>query len=273
MFKCLNRGALKMQTTWEECLPMAKAAGFEGVDPELSAESSASQVKDALAEHDLKIGGYGLPVEFRNDEDTFRVGLEDLKKIAPIAAEAGCTRFFTYILSFSDDLTFAENFKLHAERLGEAAKILEDHGCGIGLEFLGPKTLWASTDHEFIHTMPGMLELCEAVGPNAGLLLDAWHWYTARHTVADIQALSNEQIVYVHINDAPKGVEIDDHLDDQRALHGETGVIDLRGFCSALREVAYDGPVVPEPFLDEFREAPPEDVVNRGGRAFDSFWE
>lgn len=272
MFKCLNRGALRVQAEWEACLPLAQAAGFEGVDPELSPDSSAAQIKHALAQHDLLIGGAGLPVEFRADEATLEAGLENLEKIAPIAAAAGCTRFAAYILSFSDDLPFDENFARHAARLGRAAGILDAHGCRLGLEFLGPKTLRDGHPHDFIHTMDGMLELCAAVGPNAGLLLDAWHWYTARVTIADLQALTPDQIVYVHINDAPAGVAIDEQLDDQRALHGETGVIDLSGFCAALREIGYDGPVVPEPFINEFSEMEAREVVERAGGAFESFW-
>ena len=272
MYKCLNRGALRVQAEWEECLPLAKAAGFEGVDPELGADSSAAQVSDALAANDLRIGGAGLPVEFRADEETFKAGLESLKKIAPIAAAANCTRFATYILSFSDDLPFEENFSQHARRLGEAARVLDASGCRIGLEFLGPKTLRDGHDYEFIHTMDRMLELCAAVGSNAGLLLDAWHWYTSRSTVAALQALAPDQIVYVHINDAPRDVAIDDQIDDQRALHGDTGVIDLAGFCSALREIGYDGPVVPEPFINEFRDMDAGDVVDRAGKAYAGFW-
>lgn len=272
MCKTLNRGALSVNTTWEECLPMAKAAGFEGVDPELNVDSSAAQIGDALAQHDLRIGGSGLPVALYGSNAEFDESLPALETIAPIAAEAGCTRFSTYILSFSDELDWDANFKMFADRLGRAAKILAGSGCRLGLEFLGPKTLRDGHPYEFIHTMNGMFELCDAVGPNTGLLLDSWHWYTARETVDGVKALSPDQIVYVHINDAPVGVEIDDQIDDQRALHGETGVIDLKGFCEALQSIGYDGPVVPEPFISEFHEQPPEDVVSRAGAAYDIFW-
>jgi sugar phosphate isomerase/epimerase len=252
---------------------LAKAVGFEGVDPEIGAESSAAQIREALEEHDLRIGGAGLPVEFRQGAEDFEAGLEVLEKVAPIASEAGSVRFYAYILSFSDDVPWKENFALHAERLGRAAQILDASGCRLGLEYLGPKTLRDGHQHEFIHTMEQMLELCEAVGPNSGLLVDSWHWHTSRGTVEELKGLTPELVVYVHINDAPDGVALDEHIDNERALHGETGVIDLAGFLGALRSIGYDGPVTPEPFISEFASQPAEEVLKRAGAAFDVFWE
>ncbi|MDA0322547.1 MAG: sugar phosphate isomerase/epimerase [Verrucomicrobia bacterium] len=272
MYKSLNRGALHVQATWEECLPMAKAAGFDGVDPELSPDSSAAQIQDALAQHGLRIGGSGLPVALYGNDTDYNASITALESIAPIAAEAGCLRFCTYILSFSDELSWSDNFDMLTARLAPAAKILESSGCRLGLEFLGPKTLRGGHAYEFIHTMEAMLELCSAAGPNVGLLLDSWHWYTARETVDSVKALRAEQVVYVHVNDAPAGVAIDEQIDNERALHGETGVIDLPGFFSALQSIGYDGPVVPEPFINEFADQPPGEVLARAGAAFDSFW-
>ena len=78
------------------------------------------------------------------------------------------------------DARLAQNFAFHRDRLRPAAQILADKGISLGLEFLGPKTLRDGKPFEFIHTIEGMLELCDAIGTgNVGLLLDAWHWYTS----------------------------------------------------------------------------------------------
>jgi len=42
--------------------------------------------------------------------------------------------------------------------------------------------------YEFIYKMPEMLEFAKECGPNVGLTLDAWHWYHAGGTTADILA-------------------------------------------------------------------------------------
>src|SRR6185369_16124190 len=98
------------------------------------------------------------------------------------------------------------------------------------------------------HQMAPMLEMGAEIGSNVGLLLDVWHWYTSGGTVDELKALRNEQVVYVHVSDAPVGVPVDKQIDNKRCLPGATGVIDIGGFLGALKQIGYDGPIVPEPF-------------------------
>jgi sugar phosphate isomerase/epimerase len=166
------------------------------------------------------------------------------------------------VLSFSDDRPFDENFKWHADRFRPIAKILRDYGCSLGLEFLGPKTIRQGHKYDFVHTAGGMLELCDAIGTgNVGLLLDSWHWYTAHGTIDELLKLKPGNVTYVHINDAPKGVPIDEQIDNVRRLPGETGVIDLVGFLKALNEIGYEGPVTPEPFSDKVKGLQPDEAA------------
>ena len=152
------------------------------------------------------------------------------------------------------------------------AAILAEHGIRLGLEFLGPKTLRDGHPHAFIHTVQGMLELCDAVGPNAGLLLDAWHWYTSGHDPADLELLSNQNVVDVHVNDAPTGIPIDEQVDGVRCLPGNTGVVDLDTFLGALTRIGYDGPVVVEPFYAPLRAMTADDAVRTMAEALAKVW-
>ena len=103
----------------------------------------------------------------------------------------------------------------------------------------------AGKPHEFIWDMKRMLELGQVIGTgNVGLLLDCWHWYTSGGTVPELLALRPEQVVYVHVNDAPAGIDRDAQVDNVRCLPGETGVIDIVGFLQALQTIGYDGPVL-----------------------------
>jgi threonine dehydrogenase-like Zn-dependent dehydrogenase len=166
-----------------------------------------------------------------------------------------------------------ENFRFHTERLSPIARILSERGCGLGLEFLGPKTLRQGHRYSFIHTMDNMLDLCEAVGPNCGLLLDAWHWHMSLGTLEGIRSLAASQVIYVHINDAPAGIPVEMQQDTARALPGETGVIDLPGFLDALRSIGYDGPVVPEPFVPELAALGTVQAIRRVGEALQRVWQ
>jgi sugar phosphate isomerase/epimerase len=108
--------------------------------------------------------------------------------------------------------------------------------------------------------MQGMLDMGAEIGPNVGLLLDCWHWYTSHGTVEDLRRLKPEQVVYVHVNDAPSGVPVDEQVDSVRCLPGETGVIDIAAFLQVLQSIGYDGPVTPEPFKKELKDLPDDEA-------------
>jgi len=269
LFKNLNLGALGLDSDpstslihpsrclpFEEAAEAAKIGGFEGIDIDIVEmkrilkSMSVDEVKCLVEGNGLKLGGWGLPVTLYGDEETYRRDLESLPEYAHISEELDCNRVFAWIRSFSDRLPFRENVKFHVKRLKPAAEILQDHGCYLGLEFDGTKTERINHKYEFIYTMDGIMRLCEAIGTrNLGLLLDSWHWYTTHGTIDQLRRLKGEQVIYVHINDAPPGIPIGEHRSFARCLPGETGVIDLVGFLKALREIRYEGPVTPEPFF------------------------
>lgn len=280
MYKNLNPAALGIQIPFQKTVQVAKVGRFQGIDIDvmemesLLKSMSAQEVKRLLIENNLKFGGWGLPVDFRRDEKTYRKDLEKLPRYAELSQELGCNRVFTWILPFSDELPFDENFKRHVERLGPIAEILEERQCLFGLEFVAPKTSRINHKYEFIHTMDGILKLCEAIATeNPGLLLDSWHWYTSHGTLDQLRRLRGEQVVYVHINDAPAGIPIDEQIDNVRRLPGETGVIDLVGFLKTLWDIGYKGPVTPEPFLKTLKEMPVSKAVKLVGESLDCVWK
>ena len=108
---------------------------------------------------------------------------------------------------------------------------------------------------------------------NVGLLLDCWHWYTAHHTADDLHKLTNDDVVYVHVNDAPAGVDVDAQVDNVRALPGETGVIDIAAFLQALDAMGYDGPVTAEPFSPALGEMPDAQAAETTRASLDTIWQ
>ena len=121
--------------------------------------------------------------------------------------------------------------------------------------------------------MNEMLEFTKECGPNVGLLLDAWHWYTSHGTLDELRRLKAEQVVYVHVNDAPRGVEVDQQIDNVRDLPGATGVIDIAGFLRTLRQLGYEGPVTPEPFKKDLANLPSDEArLKTVGAAMDVIW-
>ena len=279
MFKTLNLGALGFKASFHETVELAKTGGFQGLDLDIFEIEgvlkiqSVKDIKDTLRRNKLRLGGWWLPVDFRKDDVTFQKDLDNLPRLAEMASTLECLRVSTWIMPFSDTLPFKEHFELHAVRIREVANVLDDYGCVLGLEFVGPKTSRVKGKYEFIHTMDGILKLREAMkAKNVGLLLDCWHWYTSHATVDQIRQLKGNEVVYVHVNDAPSGIKVDEQVDSVRRLPGETGVIDIVGFLKALKQIGYDGPVTPEPFDKSLTKMSVQEAVKKAGEAMKKIW-
>ena len=255
MIPTLNPVTTGQNVPFKEFLNAASSAGFPAIEYsivpfyQLAQEKSVHYVKELLLSKKLVLGSFHLPVEFRLDEETFTRDLANLRDISKFAQELGVTKCCTWLFPATDE-PVAEYTCRFVRRLRECAKILGEHGIRFGIEWVGPKTLRATKKYEFIHTIPGALELIAAIGePNVGLLFDSFHWYTSGATIQDIESLTADQIVLVHINDAPSK-PADEQIDNQRLLPGE-GIIDLSGMLTSLRKIGYDSYISIETFSDE----------------------
>ena len=250
MYKTLSPGAIGIRgLSLSESIDLAKTAGFAGLDFSIqqAAELGAGAARALFDEAGIKYGAWGLPVRWQSDD--WRNDLAELPRYAAVAAEMGAERVSTWCPPSSTEREFDENFAWHLERFRAIAEVLAGHGMRFGIEFIGPQSLRPPDKHSFIYTMEGMLELAAAIATgNVGLLLDAWHLYTSGGSLADLDKISNADIVNVHVNDAPAGLTMAEYMDHDRRLPCETGVIPLAGFMGKLAALGYDGPVTPEPF-------------------------
>jgi sugar phosphate isomerase/epimerase len=251
-----------------DAVRLAADTGFEGLEfnvgeaADLAEQHGVEYVQDLFASANLRVGNWGCPVDFRRDDATYRTGLDQLLHQARLAQQLGATRCATWMLPFSDDFRFVEHFDLIVGRLRPIAQILADRGLRLGLEFVGPRTLRQGHKFGFISSLDGALALCSAIGTgNVGLLLDSFHWYTSHGAAEDLAGLRNQDIVLVHLNDGFAGRDPDQQLDLERALPGETGVIDLATFLRELDAIGYDGPVVVEPFSARLKSMSPHDAA------------
>jgi sugar phosphate isomerase/epimerase len=270
MIRGLTRAGLGRIESDERLIELAAAHGFQAVDLDAAALVERHGMENArrlLTGSGIVIGSFGLPVEWRTTEEAFLEGLQKLASSAAAAAALGCKSCCTYILP-STDLKAAHFMALATRRLRICSQILGAYGIRLGLEFVGPHHLRTRWANPFIWTLEETLDWIEAIGKsNVGLLLDAYHWYTNGLTAADIEALRAEQIVHVHINDAPN-VPFKEALDNGRIYPGE-GVIDLVGFLQALQKIGYKGAVSQEILTAEAPNQSPEELVLRSKAGFD----
>lgn len=278
MFKSASWGCIGVKVGFEDGLDLAQKIGFEGVDTnigkaaEMVDAGNAQGFIDLYASRGLRLGNWGFPVNWRGDKAEYDKSMEGLPRLAKAAEAVGATRTATWIPPSSETMDLETNWAFHVERFGPAAKILADHGVSLGLEFIGPKTLRAGKPYEFVYDLPNMLKLCADIGPNVGLLLDAWHWYTSGGDEAQLAGLSADNVVVVHVNDAPAGIPIDEQLDNVRLLPAASGVIDIATFMKHLARMGYDGPVVVEPFNQELRDMDDEAAAKKTLESLDTIF-
>ena len=258
-------------------IPLAAKYGYEGISFDIKRESAAfspEEFSELLANNGLRPGTFALPLEFRQDRETFETDLKALRPCCEFAQKTKAMRCTTYIMSFSDSLDYKSNFSQHRERLGLAARTLEEYGIRLGLEFLGPPSLRKGKAHEFIHNLDGLNELLEAIGTsNMGYLLDVFHWDLAAQVFDDFKKIpGNESVIAAHISDAPKGLGREEQPNHMRELPGTTGELRIEEFMKGLQSLNYDGPVLVEPFNKGLKALPFEDAVKAAKASMDRVW-
>ncbi|MBL8240100.1 MAG: sugar phosphate isomerase/epimerase [Bryobacterales bacterium] len=267
MTMCLTPGSIGVKANQMQTIQYAHHFGYEAVQPygdEMAAMGAGplEELNGKRKEYRLAWGQSGLTVDFRKDEELFRKELAALPGVAAALQKAGASRVGTWISPNHDTLPYLANLKQHAARLRQVAKVLGDHGQRLGLEYVGPKTLWTAKRYPFVHSMAEMRELLGEIGMgNVGFVLDTWHWYTAGETAADLRTLKNSEVVCIDLNDAPAGVAVDQQIDSKREIPLATGVIDTAGFLNALQDIGCDAPVRCEPFNAALRAKPAEEIL------------
>lgn len=256
----LSPGSIGVKARGRQVIDLAIKHRFDAVEanPAYLSELNDTDLKSLQQEMNqanLVFGAAGLPVDFRGEQAKFEADLERLKPLAAGLQRAGVDRVGTWISPSHADLPYEENFKRHADRLRKVAMVLKDHGQRLGLEYVGTPMSRRNRKHPFIYCMKQTRELIETIGTgNVGYVLDSWHWWTAGENEADLLSLKAGQIVSVDLNDAPRGLPVDEQIDGQRELPCATGVIPVATFVGALARLGYDGPARAEPFNKPLNE-------------------
>ncbi|MBN1933375.1 MAG: sugar phosphate isomerase/epimerase [Anaerolineae bacterium] len=283
MFKNLNAGAIGIRgLDLAQTIDLAKKINFGGIDfdiheaAQLAGAHGVDYVRKLFADAGVKPGQWGLPVAW-NKDDQWEQDLEKLPKLAALGKSLGCTRTATWCLSGSNERAFDPNWTWHVARFRPIAQVLKEQGCVLGIEFLGPKTIRDRFTYPFVYTLGGMMDLAHEIGTgNVGLLLDAWHLFTSGDGLDVLDTIAAQDVVTVHVNDAPEGLTLETYVDNDRRLPMETGVIDLPGFIKKLHEMGYDGPVTPEPFSKRINELAAQDTLAAGkliAECMDKMWK
>jgi sugar phosphate isomerase/epimerase len=258
MYAALNSTLTANRVPWPEFARLAAQTGYPGVDVMLepAIKAGLEPTRALLGELRLKPAVVGLPVEFRKDDAAFKEGFARLADAGAFSAAIGCPRMTTWIMP-SSELPKAEQRKIYRDRLGACAEVLAIHKVRFGLEFVSPVHLRKRFPYEFIWRMDEMLAFSKELGPNAGVLLDSWHWHHAEGSIQDILDAGKDRIIHVQVADAQK-LPPEEIRDNERLMPGE-GLIDFKAFFGALKKIGYEDGVSPEIFGRGLKDMEPRD--------------
>jgi sugar phosphate isomerase/epimerase len=169
-----------------------------------------------------------------------------------------------------------QTVEFHIERLGRIARILNDHGCRLGLEIMGPTSARDRLRAPFITgyaDLPLYLDELRQRHPNVGVLIDAFHLYAAGEEPEAGLCWEGEAIVCVHVVD-PVEADRGQLLDTQRCLPGETELARCQHLLNMLQSRSYTGPVTAEPLgrCPSLHGLDPLNIARRTKAALNSVW-
>jgi len=146
-------------------------------------------------------------------------------------------------------------FDLLAERFGALCDRAAAHGLLVALEFLP----WSG-----IPDIAAAAALVEAVGrPNAGINLDAWHWFRGNPSAEVLRAVA-DRIFVLQLDDADRTVvgSLPEDTTLRRRCPGE-GSFDLVGLLMLARDAGVDAPISVEVMSTEHYALPVEEAARR----------
>ncbi len=271
----LHGSILEAGYSLEEMLALAKRFDLPGVDASFGAvralveETSPASVRDLFAAHGALPAFMGfIPAGIFSPEAEFKQSLDQFSENCAVAASVGCQRTGSYFpnrMSLPPD----EARRILRDRTAILAERAEPHGIAIGLEFLGLRTFRLDEPHAFINNVPDTITMLRETGrPNVGLIFDSFHYFTSGGDLGQIRSLRAEDIVHLHVNDAPHA-DVMSLEDTDRVLPGR-GVIDLVGWFQAIAEIGYDGYVAIEIFDEAFRSQDREVAMDIAKQALDA---
>lgn len=261
MFNALIPGTIGIKNlTLQQSIDLARDTGFEGVSFDIVEAKSIADEQgfDALQamfdEAGIRPALWNTGVSWQDDANR-DAQIEAMKPLAELGAALGSTNVTTGIMPGSNTRTYDEEYEFCLTRIRPLADALKASGIRLGIEFISPKTLRDTFEHEFIYTMEDVLAFAKDIGTgNVGLLFDVWHHYCALGTIEDMDVLTADDVQLVHTNDAPRGLDIDEQQDLSRTLPMETGVIPAPEMLRKLHEIGYEGAVAAEPFSARINE-------------------
>jgi D-psicose/D-tagatose/L-ribulose 3-epimerase len=226
----------------------AKSLGFDILeicieDPDTI---DVASISTRLTEVGLKAtvcGAFGPNRDLSADAGEVRAnGIAYLSRCIEIASALGATSVVGPMYSATGKTRMLEpaerdkQWRLAVESIQRVATIAADHGVKLGIEPLN------RFETDLVNTVEQGMRMLEDIGrPNVGLLLDTFHMNIEEKDIPAALRRADGHIVEFHACSSDRGTPGEDHLP-------------WPAIASALRDAAFQGPVVIEAFTPGIKE-------------------
>ena len=280
MFKNLSALALGISGHQSEIIELALTYKFQAMDLDVVDFATRAKLhgmpyaRRLIDSANLRIGTFGLPLDWNAEDEQFNRELENLSGYAQAAAEVGCTRCLATLVPAGDKLPYHENFEFHRRRFSEICRALEPAGVRLGVGFRAAENLRKGKAFQFVHEIDALGLLVSMVdASNIGILLDIWDLHVSGGSADNIRSISADQIVAVQLADVPADVPIAELIEESRLLPGTTGLPDIPAALTTLAEIGYEGPVTAKPDKGVFQSTRRDPIAKQTAEALDSVWQ
>ncbi|MFG3022457.1 sugar phosphate isomerase/epimerase family protein [Streptomyces sp. NPDC048254] len=230
----------------------AAAAGFTGIG--LHTDDYRLMRADGASDASLRavLGTHGLAlneIEFLSGWATAGTGGADTVAVVGALGEAFRPHHVTAGEFTADDLDI--------DAAGARLRTICDDVAAYGLRVAVEAFPWSGLKD--VATARAVVEASGAA--NAGLMIDVWHFYNSRSSLADLDGLPPDRIVAVQLNDG-RVVDGDFLIEARqgRLLPGD-GELDVQGLLLGLHERGFRGPYCVEVNYPGYRDLPVDEMA------------
>jgi sugar phosphate isomerase/epimerase len=237
----------------------AAAAGFEGFSIDvwslrrhLAQGGTVDELANAIADHGLRC----MELQAMSVTDDARATLAEADEFAGLIEVLRPDFLMTGFPGEPTEQAVA-NYRAAVARLPQGPRV--------GLEFLPNLAI------RDINAARAVLRRAEL--PDAGVVVDAWHFFHGPSQWADLEALPLSEVAFVQFCDHP-ALESDDlayEMLQRRALPGQ-GQLDLARFVAAFDDKGYDGMVSVEIMSEALRALSYEEFARQAHDAAEPYW-